>query len=61
MDSYFAQKFGDMTISMTTSEKSCNEQDQEPASIIKKKMAKHQKRQKWPVTSEVTEAIFCLV
>ena len=45
MDSYFAQKFGDMTIPMTTSEKSCNEQDQEPASIMKK-MAKYQKGQK---------------
>ena len=57
MDSYLAQKFGDMTMPMTTSEKSCNEQDQEPASIIKK-WPNIKNDKKWPDTSKV---IFCLV
>ena len=57
VDSYFAQKFGGMTIPMTTSEKSCNEQDQEPASIIKK-WPNIKNDKKWPDTCKV---IFCLV
>ena len=57
VDSYFAQKFGGMTIPMTTSEKSCNEQDQEPASIIKK-WPNIKNDKKWPDTSKVIFFLF---